>query len=166
MAWYTEKSMNTGLINHESVVTDNQVVYVTPGSKFNKIQRYDPRDIRSWSVLSPIPTNTLRSAVTLINNTEILMIGGFFKTDNANTCQVFDIRSSRWRTFPSIPQKLSSSKAAEIGDKIYLFGGQLDKESFTSEVYSYNKFNPIQKWEIVEGIELTAANGFFSKVVF
>uniref|UniRef100_A0AC35TQR3 BTB domain-containing protein n=1 Tax=Rhabditophanes sp. KR3021 TaxID=114890 RepID=A0AC35TQR3_9BILA len=165
MDWYSSENMPHPTMNHDSITFDSQVIYVTPGSMSSCIQRFDPRDNDSWKVLAQYPKNILKSAVTTYKGKYILMLGGILKQENVNNIQAYDIVADGWCDIDiNLPECVSSSKAVEMNDRIYIFGGQVDKYSFTRNIYFLDIGE--SQWKEYENRHLLIANAFFSAVSF
>uniref|UniRef100_A0AC35TMM2 BTB domain-containing protein n=1 Tax=Rhabditophanes sp. KR3021 TaxID=114890 RepID=A0AC35TMM2_9BILA len=166
MTWYAERPMLNELMYHETIVSGNGSIYITPAHNYGKMQRFDPRDISPFKSFSnPIKDLFIGSAATIYNDQDILIIGGYCgNNESVDNCQLFDTRSERWRLMPKIPQKVCFPRAVEIGNRIFLFGGETKTNFFTNKTYFYDK--SLGRWQEYTDYQLPILNKSFSTIVF
>ena len=93
---------------------------------------------RSWDTGAPIPTPRMSCAAVVLNG-RLHVLGGQVQTGkgisyrNVAAHEAYDPKTDTWEQLPPLQRPAAGIAAAVWGDKIYVLGGEEDKEPY--EVY-------------------------------
>jgi hypothetical protein len=133
-------------VSSEGAGTSHGGLFYTLGGRFigprNDLWSYNPAS-DTWTVLASMSVGRAGLGVAVVGDA-IYAIGGRSQTSGPcsgeplQDVERYDIASNTWTTVASLPSPRSDLAAAEIGGKIYVFGGCTDSISFLNDVDVYN----------------------------
>ena len=124
-----------------------------PGTVLDSVERYDPA-ADSWTTGAPIPNARYRAGSAVIDG-KISVIGG---TPTGTVVDVFDPGTNGWTTqATSMPTNRSQLGVAEVGGKIYAFGG--------SAQLSVDEYNPATDTWVAKTATTQAREGLVAATV-
>ena len=118
---YTCKYFSMAVVNNQLVLVggkDAQTDKVT-----NKLGVWNEQSKRWTHPLPPMTTACHSPSVATHNNRWLVVIGGFDGKTRLSRVEILDTDSTQWYHAASLPQPLSHSLPAIIGDMCYLLGG-------------------------------------------
>lgn len=62
------------------------------------------------------------------------------------TTELLEEGGSEWRTVPSLSRGRNGARAANIGGKIFLLGGQDENKDYPEEIFKFNEEQ--QRWDV------------------
>ncbi len=154
--WQTGKqstSLNMPIV-HDSMkaVTINNFLFLfacTSDGFQNFTMRYDAT-IDSWIKLEPVPRAAIvgSSAMLLRENNQVVLTGGMevnadsvFEFDSDKVIAdtyIYDVEKNTWSRGNDLPQGLTNSAAAIVGDFGYVTGGFSSSNETTDTTYAYD----------------------------
>ncbi len=112
-----------------------------------------------WTAGAPMPTPRTEVTVTVLNNHDIYVIGGFDESGKVtDIVEIYNITNNTWTKATPLPEPLHHTAAASYNDKIYVVGGYTSPWSPSNKLFIYD---PVQnKW--LEGKQMPTARGALS----
>ena len=131
---YTCKWFSMAVINNQLVLVgglDVQTDKVT-----NKLGVWNEQSKRWTHPLPPMTTACYSPSVATHNNRWLVVMGGEDDKTRLSRVEILDTDSTQWYHAASLPQPLSSSLPAIIGNICYLLGGYTEGGAASKKVFS------------------------------
>ena len=146
------KDLMSGFIPHSWVVIRGFLIVLGQVTKGQlRCYMFDPRTLK-WSAMATM--NVPRTHCPLVEcEGQLLALGGV-KQDGrsiSSAIEQYNFRTNTWNVVGSMGQPLSGHGACSIGNKIYIFGGQLEDGKVSKATYSYE---PTSNTWTTEGLSL------------
>ena len=122
-------------------VVNNQLVLVggwdpQTGKVTNKLGVWNEQSKRWTHPLPPMTTACRSPSVTAHNNRWLVVMGGYGDNTHLSIVEILDTDSTQWYHAVSLPQPLSDSLPAIIGNMCYLLGGYTEGFAPSKKVFS------------------------------
>lgn len=140
---------------YHAAVAHGNMIYVAGGMQANAFEFYDPKR-RAWSFLPQIPTPRAFASAAVID-TMLYLCGGLDSSDISTAhVEVFNLRTRKWRTAPSMQERRSRFATVAYGGKLYAIGGiEVDPEGLYANLSSIECFDPaLQTWSTITGMKV------------
>uniref|UniRef100_A0AC35UGE0 BACK domain-containing protein n=1 Tax=Rhabditophanes sp. KR3021 TaxID=114890 RepID=A0AC35UGE0_9BILA len=157
MEWISHHSkIPTELKDHKSVRQDNSVYIV--GRDISSTLRFDPREGK-FETCSSTLFQGFYSGVCTINDS-IMKAGGSFELldDDGDFedfvahghCEMFDVRTNRWREVAALPTIVREPECCQIENTVKVFDGLNNTYSFdkSTEIWSSNETDILPNFEV------------------
>ena len=118
---YTCKRFSMAVVNNQLVLVGGKDVQT--GKVTNKLGVWNEQSKRWTHPLSPMTTACRLPSVATHNNRWLVVMGGFDGKTDLSRVEILDTDSTQWYHAASLPQPLSQSLPAIIGNMCYLLGG-------------------------------------------
>ena len=131
---YTYKWFSMAVVNNQLVLvggTDIQIRKVT-----NKLGVWNEQSKRWTHPLPPMTTACNSPSVATHNNRWLVVMGGYGDGISLSRVEILDTDSTQWYHAASLPQPLSDSLPAIIGNMCYLLGGSTKGGTGSKKVFS------------------------------
>lgn len=129
-SWESICPLNSGRCTFPAVVVNQELIYVfggyTGNSRSDSIEVYDPI-MNMWTLLSvKLPMPLEAHSGTLINNKEILLMGGHDSNKGTKHAIIFSTHDSEFHKVNDLPVARYLHTAFKYEDGIYVIGGEED----------------------------------------
>jgi len=129
------------------------------GSRFGRVQRYDPQNDTWDDTLATMPTPVSNLCAAAIGD-DIYVPGGYDGISDIANLQVYHTDSDSWETITSdpLPAARSGPACATYDDRVYVFGGYTG--SFQSNTWVYDPAASAgNRWTVLSDAPFTGAWG-------
>ena len=131
---YTCKWFSMAVVNNQLVLVGGKDVQT--GKLTNKLGVWNEQS-RSWThPLPPMTTACSSPSVATHNNRWLVVMGGEDDKNYLSRVEILDTNSTQWYLAASLPQPLSHSLPAIIGNMWYLLGGYTKGGAASKKVFS------------------------------
>ncbi|MFA3784177.1 kelch repeat-containing protein [Melioribacteraceae bacterium 4301-Me] len=152
--WRYTTPMNVPRVSHDLVLMKTGKVLAIGGYKERSCEIFDPEE-ETWTMTDSIPTFRFDGqTVTLLNNGNILVAGGYRVTDNLSNfeylrnCEIYDPDIEKWETAAQLNRGRYDHTAVLLNDgRVLVAGGTAETVGTTrsSEIY-----DPVENsWSVI-----------------
>ena len=131
---YTYKWFSMAVVNNQLVLVGGRDVQTDKVT--NKLGVWNERSKRWTHPLPPMTTACHSPSVATYNNRWLVVMGGYDGKTHISGVEILDTDSTQWYHSASLPQPLSHSLPAIIGNMCYLLGGNTEGGAPSKKVFS------------------------------
>ena len=131
---YTCKYFSMAVVNNQLVLVGGKDAQTDKAT--NKLSVWNEQSERWTHPLPPMTTACRSPSVATHNNRWLVVIGGIDGRTHFSRVGMLDTDSTQWYHAASLPQPLSDSLPAIIGNMCYLLGGYTEKGAASKKVFS------------------------------
>ena len=128
------KFFSMAVVNNQLILVGGRNVQTKKVT--NKLGVWNEQSKRWTHPLPPMTTACHSSSVATHNNRWLVVIGGEDDETHLSRVEILDTDSRQWYHAASLPQPLSHSLPAIIGNMCYLLGGNTDGPTASKKVFS------------------------------
>ncbi|XP_046863966.1 uncharacterized protein LOC124457820 [Xenia sp. Carnegie-2017] len=127
--------------SHGAVVVDDKVLIFGGHGKdwevLSSVLEFDPRTI-TFKEMAPLPF-PLTAMATVQWRDQVVLLGGYDGNKRLNSVNMYDIKTGKVTTLPSMMERRSMCCAVITGDTIVVMGGRNDKDESLKSVECFEK---------------------------
>ena len=131
---YTCKYFSMAVVNNQLVLVGG--VDVQTGRVTIKLGVWNEQSKRWTHPLPPMTTACQSPSVATHNNRWLVVMGGYDNKTPLSRVEILDTDSTQWYHAASLPEPLSHSLPAIIGNMCYLLGGDTERDEVFKKVFS------------------------------